>query len=206
LRTEAFDDDGRRFARNRGYDETREERLSQLDVRGADLSELAELETAAAADGFRLAPLRDLLDRDRELHAMYLEAAKDMPSDDPHRDVPYEQWRRDALGDPLLEVEGSMNVLHGERPVTFAWIVADREGRRAEHELTGTLRAYRGRGLARLAKLAVVRWCGENGIDTLLTGNDATNAPMLAINDRLGYVPSVVYTDVAKLVDVEPTR
>ena len=204
LKTNAFDDDGRRFASRRGYAETRRERLSELDVRAADVSELDQLEAVKAAEGYAIAPLRQLRERETELHALYLEAAKDMPGDDPHREVELEQWRRDTLEDPLLDLDGSMNVVEGGRPVAFAWIVSDREGRRAEHELTGTLRADRGRGLARLAKLAVVRWCRENGIDTLLTGNDSANAHMLAINDRLGYVPSVVHTEVAKVLRAQP--
>jgi GNAT superfamily N-acetyltransferase len=200
------DDDGRTFAERRGYRETRRERLSQLEVEQADLSELPALEEAKAAEGFRVVPLRDLLDRKRELHAMFDEAAKDMPSDDPHGDIPYEEWQRETLGNPLLDADGSMNVVHSDRPVAFAWLLVDREGGRGEHELTGTLRAYRGRALARLAKLAAIRWCRENGIRTLLTGNDSENAPMLAINDRLGYRPTVFHVEFARVVGERPTR
>jgi GNAT superfamily N-acetyltransferase len=200
------DDDGRGFAERRGFEETRRERLSQLDVASADLSELPALEEAKAAEGFRVAPLRELLDRPRELHAMFDEAAKDMPGDDPHGDVDYDEWQRQSLGNPLLELDGSMNVLDGARPVAFAWLLVDHEGSRGEHELTGTLRAYRGRGLARLAKLAAVRWCRENGIGTLLTGNDSENAPMLAINDRLGYAPTVYHVEFARVLGERPTR
>ena len=66
--------------------------------------------------------------------------------------------------------------------------------------MTGTLRAYRGRGLARLAKLAGIRWCAENGVHTLLTANDSQNAPMLAINERLGYRPNLVREEYSKTV------
>ena len=55
--------------------------------------------------------------------------------------------------------------------------------------LTGTRRAYRGRGLALAVKLASIHWAAENGITRMLTFNDETNAPMLAINRRLGYKP-----------------
>jgi len=54
---------------------------------------------------------------------------------------------------------------------------------------TGTRRAYRGRGLALAVKLASINWAAANGITRLLTYNDATNAPMLAVNARLGYQP-----------------
>lgn len=186
------------FSRRLGYHVTRHERLSRLDVRSADLSGLDELETEKRAEGFRLVPLAELLGRPRDLHAMYDEAHADMPSDHPYGTLDFDEWRRETLENPLLDRDGSMNVLFDDRPVAFAWLVVDREGRRGEHELTGTVREFRGRGLGRLAKLAAVRWCKENGVDTLLTGNDATNAPMLAINDRLGYAPTVVRAEVSR--------
>ena len=37
-----------------------------------------------------------------------------------------------------------------------------------------------------------MRWCAEHGIERLATGNDATNAGMLAINDELGYRPWII--------------
>ena len=40
-----------------------------------------------------------------------------------------------------------------------------------------------------LAKLAQLRWAAANGIDRVVTDNDNRNAPMLAINRRLGYEP-----------------
>ena len=67
--------------------------------------------------------------------------------------------------------------------------MVDVESRRALNAYTGSLRAYRGRGFARLAKLGVMRQLAELGIELVLTENDETNAPMLAINNRLGYTP-----------------
>jgi RimJ/RimL family protein N-acetyltransferase len=55
---------------------------------------------------------------------------------------------------------------------------------------TGTLRAYRGRGLARAAKLATTQWAAANGVRQIVTDNDETNAAMLAINRSLGYQPA----------------
>ena len=49
--------------------------------------------------------------------------------------------------------------------------------------------AHRDPGLATLAKLAQLRWAAANGIDQVVTDNDERNAPMLAINRRLGYEP-----------------
>jgi hypothetical protein len=68
-------------------------------------------------------------------------------------------------------------------------VSVDQARRRAANEMTGTLRRFRGRRLARLAKLGTIALAVDNGITQILTGNDETNVPMLAINASLGYRP-----------------
>jgi GNAT superfamily N-acetyltransferase len=194
------------FAERYGFGPTRSEQLWEIEPAEADLSGLDALEQGRAAEGFRLVPLRELLDRPRELHALYAEVEDDVPTDYPRGELPFEEWERETLGKPLLDPDGSMNVVHDGRPVAFAWLLIDREGRRGEHELTGTLPGYRGRGLARLAKLSALRWAADNGIERLFTGNDEENEPMLAINRRLGYRPGPVWVELAKPVARAPPR
>ena len=64
--------------------------------------------------------------------------------------------------------------------------------------MTGTAPEFRRRGLARLAKEATIGWAAEAGIRTIVTSNDTTNADMLALNEHLGYRPSVLRISVAK--------
>jgi GNAT superfamily N-acetyltransferase len=52
---------------------------------------------------------------------------------------------------------------------------------------TGVLREHRGRGLATALKVRVLARARELGCDRVLTWNDATNAGMLGINQRLGF-------------------
>jgi RimJ/RimL family protein N-acetyltransferase len=54
---------------------------------------------------------------------------------------------------------------------------------------TGVLRAHRGRGFGLLMKQHSLAWAAAAGITRVVTQNDETNAPMLAINERLGYRP-----------------
>jgi GNAT superfamily N-acetyltransferase len=53
-----------------------------------------------------------------------------------------------------------------------------------EREAEPTVPQHRGRGLARLVKLAALHRAAERGITTAYTGNDEANAP---VNTRLGY-------------------
>ena len=59
----------------------------------------------------------------------------------------------------------------------------------AYHDMTAVLRAYRGRGIARELKHATIDWAIRTGLTALETGNDEANAPMRAVNARLGYKP-----------------
>jgi RimJ/RimL family protein N-acetyltransferase len=55
--------------------------------------------------------------------------------------------------------------------------------------MTGTLRDHRGRGLALLVKRASLANAAGRGVELVSTENDETNAPMLRVNEKLGYQP-----------------
>lgn len=188
LRTVSNDDEAsRRFVASRGFRQTLSERVSGVDPREIDLSELSTLEAAKEAEGFRLLPMTQV--SADEIYRVDLEATRDIPMDEPFGDMSFEDWERKHWLHPDLTLEGSRVVVHEGQAVSFAMIHADLERGKATNEMTGTLRAFRGRRLARLAKLATTGWAVEQGITQILTGNDETNAPMLAINVSLGYRP-----------------
>jgi GNAT superfamily N-acetyltransferase len=189
----AADEDGRGFLGSRGFRVIGVEHVSRLDVSEADVSPLAELEEAKAAEGFRLATLGEVLDRAREVHAVYAVALADVPEAFATDDLRYDEWERECLNDPDLSREGSTVVLHDERPVALSFLVADGEGQ-AANDMTGTLPDYRRRGLARLAKLGTIRWAAAGGAHWILTGNDEENPAMRALNESLGYRPAGTQT------------
>ena len=51
----------------------------------------------------------------------------------------------------------------------------------AENGFTAADRSYRGRGIARALKTRQIEWARHNGIMHIVTWNDASNAPMLAV-------------------------
>ncbi|MBC8159715.1 MAG: GNAT family N-acetyltransferase, partial [Roseiflexaceae bacterium] len=55
---------------------------------------------------------------------------------------------------------------------------------------TAVLPAYRQRGLATALKVATLVWAkGQGAYTAVRTWNNATNAKMIGINQRLGFVP-----------------
>jgi GNAT superfamily N-acetyltransferase len=176
------------FLERRGHELRRSSSQSALAVREADLTELDSLAQQKAREGFRVVPLSDVFDRPRDLFELDVATSRDEPSDYPIDAMGYDDWLRTSYEHPAVDRDGSRVVVAGDRLVAWALIGTDGSGR-AANEFTGTHPEFRGRGLARLAKLAATAWARDNGVSVIYTGNDAANAPMLAINRRLGYRP-----------------
>ena len=186
------DPDGLRFVEQRGFTQFDSEVISRLDPGAATLD-------TKGHEGFRVALLGELRGpREQELYDFY-GAAGGIPPGAPENRVTLEEWREFILGNPLLDDEGSVVVLDAEdRVVSLAWLLVDHGRHRAENEWTATLPQLRGRGLARLAKVATIRWAAENGLTEIVTGNDPDNLPMRELNRRLGYQELFVRRDLER--------
>ena len=123
------------------------------------------------------------------------------PADHAHSNLPYEEWLDETIGQPDLSCDGSVVVLVDGTPAALSWLLVDPARGLAEHEFTGTGRAFRRRGLGRVAKLAALRWAADHGVTRVVTGNDATNVGMLAINDAVGFRPSGSETEWVKPIE-----
>jgi GNAT superfamily N-acetyltransferase len=174
------DDIGASFAARHGYHAAREKPVSVLELGDASLP---PLEPPA---GVELRPLVLLDDRLHELHELAMAAHRDDPADGSDAEQSFEEWLRDDIGVPDLDFSGSVVALVDGRLAALALVTTD-NAERAENEFTGTHPDFRGRGLGTLVKLSTLHWARGCGIRSILTGNDAENAPMLAINRKLGY-------------------
>ena len=199
LESWSFTEDGHRFLVAHGFRAERTERVLRLELATADTSTLEPLRERKAAEGYRLVPLAEVVDRARDIHALDAAATADVPQIHAEDDVRFEDWVEEVLGSPQLSRRGSFVVLAGEEPVAYAFIEVDPPARLAANEMTGTSSDHRRRGLARLAKLATIAWAREQGLEAILTGSDSTNVAMLGLNDSLGYRP--VATERAYLKD-----
>lgn len=172
-------DAGVAFATALGFKEARAETESVLDpreVREAPSREL-DLQPVSAVDP-------------RVVYDVDLETTLDMPQTEQIDHIPYDEWEHHVLRHPSFTAEGSFVAMVDGVAGAVSLLIADVESGRAHNMFTGTLRAYRGRGLALAVKLSSIQWAATRGITMMATTNDETNASMLAINRRLGYVPA----------------
>ena len=138
-------------------------------------------------DGVRIVPFADL-DDPRPLYELDLEVSNDIPNEE-FDGVTFDEWRDEFWRSPLIDQDASLVALVGDELAAMTMIRIDEPSGRAQNNVTGTRRRFRGRGLARLLKTHSLHLAGQRGATIAITDNDETNAPMLAVNTRLGYRP-----------------
>ncbi|MFF3690882.1 GNAT family N-acetyltransferase [Streptomyces sp. NPDC002187] len=173
--------ESRAFAEKRGYRPTRQAHFQHLDLANGTLPPLPELpagvELRTAAD-FEVDP--------RPVFRADAEATSDEPGDISMAFGDYDDWISHTWNNPLLDRVLSTVVLVDGKVAAFTAAESD-GGTRYMSGMTGTLRAHRGRGLAKLAKTDSLRRARAEGYTDAFTSNDADNGPMLAINTWFGY-------------------
>jgi len=181
------------FARARGFAEVRAETLACVDPRVVDVASLDDAR-------IELVPLREL--SPEAVYEIDMITTSDVPMTDRADEMRYEDWLNFIWRRPTITLDGSFAAIDDGRPVAITMLTANLEKGRAFNEYTGTLPSHRGRGLARLVKLAALRWASENGVTSVWTTNDETNAPMLAVNRRLGYEPRLRRVEYLREADM----
>jgi mycothiol synthase len=178
-------EDGLVFVRNRGFEE-----VARMQTVTLSLDELDDSLTTDVPEGVSLERMTDDDAFRRELFEVAKEAEADVPSvSGAEMTVPtYEDWLRRGFGAMAL-VEHSFVARADGEIVGYATLAGTSDPRVAFHEMTGVRRGWRGRGIARALKVAQIRSARAAGLRELSAQNEASNAPMRAVNARLGYQP-----------------
>ncbi|MEU5777473.1 GNAT family N-acetyltransferase [Streptomyces venezuelae] len=169
------------FAARRGYRARRSAHFLRLDLAHGTLPPRRE-----PPAGVELVAGSVFADDARPLFALDAETVADEPSDVAAEFSDYEHWLAETWRHPLVSQELTTVALVDGSPAAFSLARADGAGRYSSN-MTGTARAHRGRGLAKLAKNDSLHRARAAGCTEAFTGNDAGNEPMLAINRWFGY-------------------
>lgn len=171
----------RSFAERRGYRAACSAHFLRLDLANGSLPPLR-----TPPPGVELRTAADFADDPRPLFTLDAETLLDEPSDVDREFTDYEAWLTETWRHPLLSHELTSVALVDGRPAAFSAARTD-GGTRYGTVMTGTGRAFRGRGLAKLAKNDSLHRARAAGFTDAFTGNDTGNGPMLAINKWFGY-------------------
>lgn len=179
-----------RFAQRRGFQIDRQRYTSAIDPTTFDETPFRGVIESVKAGGLRFFSFAEERsgEHERKLYELYALTAPDIPGNDSPGMEPFEEFRRSLFEHPLARLDCIIVAAEGNR---FAGVCTTtfEEGQRSMFTwYTAVAPAYRGRHIALALKLLAIRAVGRYGVTRLATSNDSQNAPMLAVNRRLGYI------------------
>lgn len=121
------------------------------------------------------------------LHELINTISMDVPSPEPHVASPYEEWLPRFENYKTLIQDAYFIAFDGGKPMALSFLLKNTAKPESLHQgLTGTLRAYRRQGIARVLKIHGFNWAKAQGYTQIETDNEENN-PMYALNMQLGF-------------------
>ncbi len=198
------DPDTLRSAEKRGFCIDRHMFESVLDLATFDESRFAGVVESLQERGIRFFTLADIPDMEENRRKLY-ELNKQGTMDIPGYDEPFprfEDFSQFVFAADWYRAEGQIVAADGERWVGMSAIGYFYKTNSYYNMHTGVLREYRGRHIALALKLLAIRLARRHNAAYIRTNNASVNAPMLAVNKKLGYVPEPGYYVVKKVLPV----
>jgi GNAT superfamily N-acetyltransferase len=194
--TAAQEDETHKFAylTSNGYRETLRENESRLSLADFNFADWAATHERFAASGLRMLSAADVQrehpdDWMRRLYELDNTLSKDVPSTGEVTAPDFESYARQLRDDPEFDPELWILAADGETLVAVTMVYQKAaDPSRYENGLTGVLKAYRRRGIARAIKTESLRRVKARGGKSILTGNEMNN-PMYQLNVQLGFTP-----------------
>jgi mycothiol synthase len=187
------------FATTRGFRESKRDFESLLTVKDFDFLRFAGLELVDRVE-FHTAKELDSTAFRQAFFDTFTATRNDVPRSQAASPISFEFFAEQVLGDEYFLWEGTYIALDPktDQILGFSGVYQGAREGWMDQWLTSVRREARGRGIALALKLRVIKYALEHGYTTIRTDNDTRNTPMLAINDKLGFVRQPALISVVK--------
>jgi GNAT superfamily N-acetyltransferase len=197
-----------KFAEARGFKIEHHTFESTLDLTNFDEHRFDDLMARVHAEGYRFFSLTEAGLTDENKHRLYevnCAAAMDDPSNNGTFPDFY-AFSKNVFEASWFRADTQILASLADRWVGLAAIGIYLADNHAYNAFTGVLHEYRGRGLAQALKLQTILLAKKKGMRYIRTNNDSKNAPMLAVNRKLGYKPEPGYYRLLCALDTDSTK
>lgn len=174
------------FLEHRGFTEHERMKVVRLELASAARP------VVEAPEGLRISSLEAQPELVPGVYEVAKEALPDIPGDGPTAPDTLDEFRIRDVDRPTIPAGGFVVGIDAVTGVVVGYanlMLVPGNPNVAWHGMTGVARAWRGRGVATALKRATIAWAIDNGLEALEGANDIVNAPMRAVNKRLGYQP-----------------
>jgi GNAT superfamily N-acetyltransferase len=194
-----------KFAEARGFRIIHHSFNSSLDLASFDEHRFDPLMDRLHTEGFHFFSLAEAVltqENKQKLYEVNRASALDNPGND--RTFPdFYAFSKNVLEATWFRADTQIIASHGDCWVGLSALAIYPEEEYASNAFTGILREYRGRGLAQALKLQTILLARNEGMLSIRTNNDSENAPMLAVNRKLGYIPEPGFYTLLCVLDEE---
>ncbi|HEV2027844.1 MAG TPA: GNAT family N-acetyltransferase [Candidatus Dormibacteraeota bacterium] len=175
-----------------GYREIRRQNISELDLvahRDRLLEAAAKHRRQMQDQGVEMLTLSGDKDPDRmaKLYEMMIAAEQDIPTTVPIPQQPFDEWKGATFDNPGTREDRFWIAREGGRIVGLSFLDFPPTRGLPWTNFTATSNEVRGRGIARALKYESIAQAIDLGHERIRTSNDGANAPILHINEEMGY-------------------
>lgn len=184
--------DAVRFWQKRGFTEEDRYWESRLDPQTFDPAPYAYLDETMKAVGVRIEPLSTLMDARPDYRRTLYDLDWELTQDEPLPEAPtrkdFEVYRK-YFDLPEFLPEAVQVAIYGGEWRGFSELGGSEANPRYLYNgFTAVGAELRGKGVATALKVENLIWAKEGGYTEIKTWNNSLNAPMLAVNTKLGFV------------------
>jgi mycothiol synthase len=191
---------GLEFLKARGFTEKMRTWENRIDVPNFDPRPYAYLRGELEQQGIEILNLEKILTREnaaRDYYQLTLETSRDVPRAYPMTERSFEDFAKWNLDNPKALKAGTFLAVQNNELIGKSQLFKT-DGEHLNIGLTAVRREARGKHIALALKVACLEWAKTNGYPEIRTWNDSNNAPILALNIKLGFVQCPAWIESVK--------
>jgi GNAT superfamily N-acetyltransferase len=181
------------FVTTRGFREVLRTYHQTLRISSFNFALFEQINTNLELIGYSIksfAELQEDPENEQKLHALHSAVDADVPRVHDWQAPSFEEFKTKNLSSPKMPKEACFIALKNGEWVGLTQSRLRPDPSQIHTGMTGVLREHRGHNLALALKTRAIQHAHDNGFLEFHANNASTNTPMLAINQKLGFIRS----------------